>query len=134
MVKFVNEIKLNRYVQIACLPQKPTSQESLLSKMFGYVAGFSSAGSSWTTWVQHNLRLDLYNTSMCQNVQPEKEKNWDVQFCAGEYNVHGNSTGQCHGDYGSALYIEDKVGEKQKYVATGLLSYDVPCRNEHSPA
>ncbi|RMZ94907.1 Transmembrane protease serine, partial [Brachionus plicatilis] len=133
VIKFVNEIELNRYVQVACLPEKVSTEDSFLSKIYGYVAGFSSSGNSFTTWVQHNIRLDLYNNSMCENVQPEKEKNWNLQFCAGEYNLHGNSTGQCHGDYGSALYVHDTVGDKKKYVAVGLLSYDVTCTTEHSP-
>ncbi|RNA36627.1 serine protease easter [Brachionus plicatilis] len=131
---FQNDIALNRYIQVACLPEKTHPEESLLSKIFGYVAGFSSAGSSYTTWVQHNIKLDLYNSSMCESVQPEKEKNWYLQICAGEYNLHGNTTGQCHGDYGSALYVYDKKDDKQKYVASGILSYDVPCSTEHSPA
>ncbi|RNA00585.1 Transmembrane protease serine, partial [Brachionus plicatilis] len=108
VIKFINEIELNRYIQVACLPEKTHPEKSLLSKLFGYVAGFSSAGSSFTTWVQQNIKLDFYNSSMCESVQPEKEKNWNLQICAGEYNLHGNTTGQCHGDYGSALYVYDK--------------------------
>ncbi|RNA04047.1 serine protease easter, partial [Brachionus plicatilis] len=134
VIKFIDEIKLDRYIQVACLPEKTNPEKSLLSKLFGYVAGFSSAGSSFNSWVQQNIKLDLYNSSMCESVQPEKEKNWNVQICAGEYNLHGNTTGQCHGDYGSALLISDKVNGKQKYVASGILSYDVPCSFEHSPA
>lgn len=120
---------------MACLPQKVYTEESLLSKLYGYVAGFSSAGSDWfNTWVEHNVKLNLYNRSMCDIVEPSREKNWNLQLCAGEYNVHGNTTGQCHGDYGSALYVHETVGDKEKYVARGILSYDVPCSVEHSPA
>lgn len=119
---------------MACLQEKPLTQESYLSKIFGYVAGFGTAGNTILHWVQHNSRLYLYNTSMCQNVQPHRDKDWNVQFCAGEYSTHGNTSGLCHGDYGAALYARDTINDREKYVAIGILSYDVPCRTMHSPA
>ncbi|CAF1113942.1 unnamed protein product [Brachionus calyciflorus] len=99
-----------------------------------YFAGYGSSGSSYLNLDQYNIKLDVYNNSMCEDVQTNRTKNWNVQFCAGEYDTHGNETGQCHGDYGSPLYVLDEVNGKNKYVATGLLSYDVPCDVEHSPA
>lgn len=119
---------------MACLQEKPLTQESFLSKIFGYVAGFGTAGSNSLYWAQHNLQIDLYNSSMCQNVQSNRDKNWDLQFCAGEYSMHGNTTGLCHGDFGGALYARDTINDKQKYVAIGILSYDVHCGTLHSPA
>ena len=52
----------------------------------------------------------------------------------GEYSLFGNTTGNCHGDYGSPAYVYDQVNGNYKYVAAGLLSYDVPCSSLHSPA
>lgn len=134
VIKFSNDIELNRYIQVACLPQTLYTEESLLSKVYAYIAGFSSSGNDFTSWVEHNVKLNLYNSSMCKMVEPGREKNWDLQLCAGEYSVHGNTTGQCHGDYGSPLYVHETVGDKKKYVVRGILSYDVPCNVRHSPA
>ncbi|RNA04044.1 Transmembrane protease serine [Brachionus plicatilis] len=72
VIKFIDEIKLDRYIQVACLPEKTNPEKSLLSKLFGYVAGFSSAGSSFNSWVQQNIKLDLYNSSMCESVISDK--------------------------------------------------------------
>ncbi|CAF1015348.1 unnamed protein product [Brachionus calyciflorus] len=98
------------------------------------IAGYSSSGSSYTSYDLQNLKLDMYNTSMCANVQPNKTKNWDRQFCAGEHNAYGNTTGVRHGDYGSALYAPYEVNGNIKYVTICIFSYDVPCRTLHSPA
>ncbi|CAF1059911.1 unnamed protein product [Brachionus calyciflorus] len=135
IVTFLNEINLDRYTQIACLPTKEKSNnypEKNHNKAF--IAGYSSVGDSYIDYNQYNIRLDIYNNSMCQDVQQYRTKNWNRQFCAGEYDPHGNLTSQCHGDYGSPLYVLDEINGKQKYVATGLLSYDVPCDVEHAPA
>ena len=136
IVKLDKEIRLNRYIQIACLPNNTSNRipDVAWDKQSLYTAGFSSAGSSFSTWVLQNLRFDMYNASMCDRVQPNITRNWDKQFCAGEYNDYGNTTGNCHGDYGSASYAYMDVNGVKKYVAVGLLSHDVPCSTMHSPA
>ena len=136
IVKLDKEIKLNRYIQIACLPNKTSNKipDEAWDKQSLYIAGFSSAGSSYTNWELQNLKFDMYNSSMCDIVKPNVTKNWDKQFCAGEYNDYGNTTGTCHGDYGSASYAYMDVNGVKKYVAVGLLSHDVPCSTIHSPA
>ncbi|CAF0920088.1 unnamed protein product [Brachionus calyciflorus] len=134
IIKFVNEIELNRYTQIACLPKVQDQINPNKNHNKGYIAGYSSAGDSYNDVDQFNIILDIYNNSMCENVQPNKTKNWNVQYCAGEYDLHGNETSKCHGDYGSAMYVLEEINGKSKYVATGILSYDVPCRIEHAPA
>ncbi|CAF0991079.1 unnamed protein product [Brachionus calyciflorus] len=134
IVTFLNEINLDRYTQIACLPNKTSYDIPKQNHNKAFVAGYSSAGSSWTSLNQYNIILDLYNNSMCENVQSNRTKNWNMQFCAGEYDLFLNETSKCHGDYGSPLYVLDEINGKKKYVASGLLSYDVPCNVEHSPA
>ena len=135
IVKLKNEARINRYIQIACLPNKTSTNtpDVNLGKLSLYIAGYSSAGSSYTSWSLQNLLFDMFNTSMCDKVHPENTKNWDRQFCAGEYNDYGNITGVCHGDYGSAAYFYDEVNGVKKYIAAGILSYDVPCSTNHSP-
>ncbi|CAF0914930.1 unnamed protein product [Brachionus calyciflorus] len=136
ILKLNNEADLNRYVQITCLPNATSSNipDVYMGHNSLYIAGYSSSGSSYTTYAMQNLILDMYNTSMCSTVQPNNTKNWDGQFCAGEYNTYGNTSGVCHGDYGSALYTPYEVNGIIKYVTTGILSYDVPCSTLHSPA
>lgn len=52
----------------------------------------------------------------------------------GEYDLLGNKTGFCHGDYGSSMYTLGSVNGKSKFITNGVLSYDVPCSTPHSPA
>ncbi|CAF0933890.1 unnamed protein product [Brachionus calyciflorus] len=113
IIKLSRDASLNRYIQITCLPKETSANipESILDENGLYIAGFGSA-----------------------DVDPDKPKNWDRQFCAGEYNAYGNTTGVFHGDYGSALYAPYEINGKMKYVTTGILSFDVPCDVEHSPA
>ncbi|CAF0933942.1 unnamed protein product [Brachionus calyciflorus] len=136
IIKLNNPADLNRYVQITCLPNVTSTNipDVNIGHNSLFIAGYSSSGDSYTGYELQNLKLDMYNTSMCADVDPDKPKNWDRQFCAGEYNAYGNTTGVCHGDYGSALYAPFEINGKMKYVTTGILSYDLPCSTEHSPA
>ncbi|CAF0732669.1 unnamed protein product [Brachionus calyciflorus] len=134
IVKLRHEMELTKQIQIACLPNQTSSTYPDLNMKNAIIAGFSTSGSTGGSWNLQNDELDLYNSSMCNNVKPNNTKNWEKQFCAGEYNPFSNTTGFCHGDYGSAVYTYDYVNQKQKFVASGLLSYDVPCSTIHSPA
>ena len=49
-----------------------------------FIAGFGSSGTGYSEWSMQNIRINLYNTSMCNDVQVNNTKNWNLQFCAGK--------------------------------------------------
>ena len=100
----------------------------------GFITGFgaSSETNRFNDFLW-NSELDLYNISMCSVLDSTKPKNANTQICAGTYSSFSNMTASCMADYGSALYIEDDIYGKDKFIAVGLFSYSNGCGQRHSP-
>ncbi|CAF1120138.1 unnamed protein product, partial [Brachionus calyciflorus] len=131
IIKLLEPLELNRYVQIACLPNVTSTEIPGRDENFAYIAGLGNSAESYIEEKLNNKEINLYNGSMC-DFSDVKTKDWERNFCAGEYNTYGNETSEW--DYGGAVYSRYDVNGKKKYVATGLLSYDTWCETLHSPA
>ncbi len=71
-----------------------------------------------------NSNITIYNNSICDSTSSETLKNSTIQICGGD--LTGKSD-FCQGDEGGALYVLDKIGDKQKYVLAGIVSYGERC-------
>jgi len=63
--------------------------------------------------VLNNVKLTVYQTSLCDNVLSTLTKNWNSQMCAGEL---AGGKDSCQGDSGGALYILN-----QKFILVGIV-------------
>jgi hypothetical protein len=82
LIKLTEPVELTKHTQIACLPKAGTTFSNLTDFTYGFEAGWSSSSRSNSNTMQNTLKF-MYNESMCANLYPEREKNWDAQFCAG---------------------------------------------------
>lgn len=74
---------MNNYIQLTCLPEKKSSEKAQLDE-YGYLAGFSTSGGTSGNWHMQNAEINIYNSSMCNNVIPSLPKNWERQICGGK--------------------------------------------------
>lgn len=81
---------LDHFTQITCLPNATSSENPDPSEKFAYIAGFSSTGFSSQANVMSNSRMDLLNTTLCENIQKTRTKNWRTNICAGILNIFKN--------------------------------------------
>jgi hypothetical protein len=87
-LKLVRDVDLNEFIQISCLPPPSLNLSYLYPKpnVYGYAVGWGSLNySSESPSNLYNVRLNVYNSSMCRKVAFEVDKNWQSQICAGEY-------------------------------------------------
>ncbi|CAF0863992.1 unnamed protein product [Brachionus calyciflorus] len=146
IIRLKERLELNEMVQLSCLPNKNENIDSYPNRhQLAWGAGWGSSfsggkgGSGQSYFGSRPLksyRLDIYNNSMCLPVAKQSldQLNNDV-FCAGEVNVSltGGKRGNCHGDYGSSLYVRENVTGVEKFVTAGLLSYNEGCNIPYSP-
>jgi hypothetical protein len=102
ILKLDEAVELNENVQVACLPDPritvyPPSNVELDAVVVGW--GRLQEGGDLPDELQ-NVKIKIYNNSMCENVSVEAEKNWNSQICAGTYDGSADS---CQGL--SKLYI-----------------------------
>ena len=117
-----NEIQLNNYTQVACLPQKSTTFPTANTASYAAGWGTTSSGASSTPNILRNVKLTVYDGSSCSKVN--SVFNWNGQICAGEV-AGGKDT--CQGDSGGPLYVLGTVNGKSKYILAGLTSYGTGC-------
>lgn len=83
ILKLVREVELNEYIQISCLPfNNPYPKENVQAFAVGW-GSLNYSGESPSTL--YNVRITVYNNSMCRRVAFEVDKNWNSQICAGMY-------------------------------------------------
>ncbi len=131
LIKLLEPAELNQYLQVACLENDASNiHGNSIGQVIGW--GSSSEFNSFTEFLW-NSELDLYLGKYCQSLDPEKTKDWSKQMCAGIYSDYGNSTANCHNDYGSPLYVSKTINGKAKNAVAGLFSYNSGCTTVHSP-
>jgi hypothetical protein len=76
---------IDREIQPACLPSKSLD---LAMKNESVSVGFGITNQQYMTrFMLSNMVLDLFNDSMCSQVDPFRAKNSTTQFCAGIYHL-----------------------------------------------
>jgi len=84
-LKLSQDVQLNQYIQIACLPGFKSSyypNPTIDSWTIGW--GTASSYSTLTSNILKNVKLTLYPASQCNAVSPFTLKNWETQICAGD--------------------------------------------------
>ena len=122
MLTLNDEIQLNNYTQIACLPQKCLEFPRPYTDAYAVGWGTTSSGASSTPNILRNVKLTVYDGPSCNKVNDVF--NWNGQICAGEI-AGGKDT--CQGDSGGPLYVLDTINGKSKYILAGLTSYGIGC-------
>lgn len=117
-----DEVLLNQYTQIACLPAKSASFPPANTASYAAGWGTTSSSSSSTSDQLRNVRLTVYDGSSCSQVNDVSS--WNGQICAGEI-AGGKDT--CQGDSGGPLYVLGIVNGKYKYILAGITSYGAGC-------
>ena len=84
LIKLREPLDLAEHVQIACLPDyaNKNAHKNLTDYLYGFEAGWSSSGSSVSNIMQNTLKF-LYNNTMCDSLYTNRDKDWNLQFCAG---------------------------------------------------
>ncbi len=98
--------------------------------MLKWLKGTTNESQASMNNLLKNVKITVYNSSMCSQVYPEVNKNWNTQICAGEYSG-GKDT--CQGDSGGPLYVLGKINGKNKYILSGVTSYGVGCARRALP-
>jgi secreted trypsin-like serine protease len=102
ILKLSQNVTLNEYIQIACLP-KSQSNTYPGTNIPGWIVGWGTTnyGGSESNLLR-NAKITIYDSSKCNSVLPAISKNWYSQICAGELSG-GKDT--CQGDSGGWIFI-----------------------------
>ncbi|CAF0860141.1 unnamed protein product [Brachionus calyciflorus] len=122
ILKLDKEVELNERIQLACLPNYSLELYPSDVNIKSWVQGWGlieQANKTLPSSLQ-NVQVTIYDMSYCTQMYPRVPKSPSSQICAGD--VTGEK-GSCFGDSGGALFILDKIDEKSKFVAVGLVSY-----------
>lgn len=119
MLKLASKAKLNKYVELACLP---TSNYVISPNTPGIAVGWglTENNATATSKILNEVTLIIYDGSACNNTAPEAIKNWNSQICAGDLN---GKRAVCNGDSGGPLFTLEHFKGKSKFVVAGIVSY-----------
>ena len=77
-----NEVQLNQFINIACLPQAGYFPNN--TNIDSFIVGWGDLYGNKTYPVMlQNAKIEVYNSSMCVLVFPTVSKDWNSQICAG---------------------------------------------------
>lgn len=88
ILKLTNKVRLDRYVQIACLPDPTLEVYPASAGVKGYIAGWGIIKSSPKIYPQYlqNANITIFDRRACSNVMRSMTKDWNAQICAGDWN------------------------------------------------
>ena len=91
-----NEVTLNKFIQIACLPSYSPSYPDNGTDLDAFAVGWGKSATNATVApdLLNNVKLKIYNSSMCSQTGVSVTKNWASQICAGD--LSGNKS-ICYG-------------------------------------
>jgi acrosin len=123
-------VVLSDSIQPACLPNQNLN-EYPPDNVDAWAVGWGTLkfGGESPQKLQ-NVKLQVYNGSMCMRVSYDVKKDWQRQICAGYYDG-GKDT--CQGDSGGSLYTRDIVLNQIKYISSGIVSYGDGCADKYLP-
>lgn len=85
MIRLSNDVVLNSYVQIACLPDPSKQYYPTSINITSYAAGWGtlSYGGLLATTLK-NVKLTVYSSYLCDQIFPSVLKDFNSQLCAGK--------------------------------------------------
>ena len=85
LLQLKKPVQLNRNIQIACLPNAKWSEFYPLPDTSAWVLGWGTLSEQGKTPDSlMNLKIEIYNNSICDQVIREDRKDWKSQICAGD--------------------------------------------------
>ncbi|KAG9484731.1 hypothetical protein GDO78_008044 [Eleutherodactylus coqui] len=130
LIQLENPVTMNSNVSPICLPE--SSEASLYeASRVGYVSGFGITEENIMTDHLHYVLLPVIGRDKCQkqltkqqvDEKTRKQKFTENMFCAGYTEDENLSKDSCQGDSGGAFAVKGK----EKWVATGLVSWGIKC-------
>ncbi|CAF1095068.1 unnamed protein product, partial [Brachionus calyciflorus] len=124
IIKLVEEVSLDNYVQIACLPSESLS---LYNGIEASTAGWGYQNESTNVLISfslHNVKLSIYDINDCIDANVTSFMESYGKICAGEIN---GGKGTCTGDEGGPLFIEQLIDGEIRYVLVGIISKRIGC-------
>ncbi|RNA18182.1 trypsin I-P1-like [Brachionus plicatilis] len=129
IIKLSGEVELGKNVRPACLPLSESYPQ--MANIPAWTIGWGSVSMSGErSNILQNVRLTYYSSSVCSNVSPFLEKDWNRQICAGEFSG-GKDT--CQGDSGGPLFVKEIVNGVTKFILVGITSYGDGCAQRGFP-
>lgn len=116
LLKLESPVILTKKVQLACLPRINYSNRAHFS------VGWAQQNN-----IQNDLPLILVENQICNH--KSKSKNWENQFCA----IEKSTLSECQRNTGKMVYISQTVNSKNRFVVTGITSYDSECKIGGNP-
>ncbi|CAF0947204.1 unnamed protein product [Brachionus calyciflorus] len=131
IITLAKEVEFTNKIQPSCLPDSSIQNYPTKSNIDSWAVGWGALYENGPISPKlQNVRLTIYNSSMCSLVGEGSRKNWNTQICAGEY-LGGKDT--CQGDSGGPLFVKDYVNGVLKYILVGITSYGNGCGNYRYP-
>ncbi|KAM3913351.1 complement C1r subcomponent [Leptodactylus fuscus] len=130
LIQLENPVTMNGNVSPICLPE--SGEVSLYeSGKVGYVSGFGINEENKMTDHLHYVLLPMVAGNKCldqlirkqANMKIKKHKYTENMFCAGYTESEFLAKDSCQGDSGGAYAVQGK----NKWVATGLVSWGIDC-------
>ena len=67
-----------------------------------------------------NVKLSVYDNSLCTYTMSTLNKDWKTQLCAGDLSGLKDTW---NGDDGGPLFVSESINGKSKFVLAGITSY-----------
>ena len=137
LIKLKNKVELGRFVRTVCLPSKE-KKDPALAKKYGYVSGWGAKKqlrpridpkpTDYSNQLRH-ASFQIQDNTICQNSTTYTFES-DAMFCAGDGKGESDT---CKGDSGGAFVREGKIGDRNRWVAAGIVSWGEGCaqRNKY---
>jgi hypothetical protein len=96
LIRLKNEVTLNKFIQVACLPSYSTSYPDNGTDLDAYAVGWGKSATNSTNApdLLNNVKLKIYDSTKCSKTGNNAAKNWASQICAGD--LSGNKS-ICYG-------------------------------------
>jgi secreted trypsin-like serine protease len=122
LYKLPSPVNLTREIQVACLPQQQSTNYPPANQSAWVVGWGTTEEGGQISNLLKNAKINIYDgITFCSNYGIP---NWDKQICAG---VYEGGIDTCQGDSGGPLYVLDTIGNKTKYITTGVVSFGDGC-------
>lgn len=101
------DVTLNKYIQVACLPQQTSSSYPSTNSSAWIVGWGLTQEDGVVSRLLKNAKVTIYDGDQyCLNYNPYID--WNKQICAGEYN---GGVDTCQGDSGKKFSLKYSINQ-----------------------
>ena len=89
LIKLRNAVQLTSNIQIACLPNPRWPLNYPIPGQPAWIVGWgvTEEESDLPSEMLRNVRIKIYDGSACNSVLTNKQKDWNSQICAGDFEI-----------------------------------------------